>query len=410
MPLFTIFKYKGKVYVAGTRQGSIQQIIKDLKEIKKDLTMKQFTFKDGFKCVASTKEDAIAQHKVIAGKQIESKEFIEWLKNNYKSIKGLSTCKYDKKKDKYIEKVGKFTLSYTIHDINPGIFIFTSLHEGEKTVYLDSDSIRMRGTLKEYVNILNKNLRIPDRYLKFKDTGFKGLFNKSIKKIIDNNLFKDYDKNEGHEYRNTFQEYFLVKEDSGLTYKIKIEPVINHGYSSESEMDTAYLDVSFFIKTGDKVIVKEKQKYNIDDNVTKAIYDKMNELDASISKKKEKLQKVGKDYEKNIASINKNTLVKKVNSGVKLLISSKLPNLFKSCEIVQSKGKSAKLKLFLSDTYKKKGGITILFNPVIISGGDRHWKKLSNVLDTAYPSLKFTFLDKDSNDNEYWVTYAIKSK
>ena len=28
--------------------------------------MKQFKFKDGFKCVASTKEEAIAQHKAIA--------------------------------------------------------------------------------------------------------------------------------------------------------------------------------------------------------------------------------------------------------------------------------------------------------------------------------------------------------
>lgn len=28
--------------------------------------MKQYTFKDGFKCVASTKEEAIAQHKVVA--------------------------------------------------------------------------------------------------------------------------------------------------------------------------------------------------------------------------------------------------------------------------------------------------------------------------------------------------------
>lgn len=30
--------------------------------------MKQYTFKDGFKCVASTKEEAIAKHKVMAGK------------------------------------------------------------------------------------------------------------------------------------------------------------------------------------------------------------------------------------------------------------------------------------------------------------------------------------------------------
>ena len=94
--------------------------------------MKQYTFKDGTKVIASTKEEAIAQHKVVAGKEIEPKEFIEWLKNNYKSIKGLSKCKYDKKKDNYIEKIGKFTLSYSINDINYGIFIFTSLDEGEK--------------------------------------------------------------------------------------------------------------------------------------------------------------------------------------------------------------------------------------------------------------------------------------
>ena len=280
----------------------------------------------------------------------------------------------------------------------------------KKNVYLHSESVRTSGTLKEYINTLNRYLGIPDRYLKFKSTGFKELFNKSIKKIIDNNLFKDYDKNEGHEYRNTFKEYFLVKEDSGLTYKIKIEPVVKRGYSSESEMDTAYFEVSFFIKAGDKIVVRKEHKYNIDDNVAKAIFDKMKELDDSISKKKEKLQKVGKDYEKNIASINKNTLIKKANSGVKLLVSSKLPNLFKSCEIVQTKGKVARLKLFLSDTYKKNGGITILFSRFIISDADRHWKKLSNVLDNAYPNLKFTFLDKDSNDNEYWVTYTIKSK
>ena len=371
--------------------------------------MKSFLY-HGHVITAETKQNAIAQI-ITAGKEIEPEEFIEWLKNNYKSIKGLSKCKYDKRKDSYIEKVGKFTLSYTIHDIKRGIFIFTSLEEGEKTVYLHSDSVDIiRDTLKAYVNILNKNLRVPDRYLKFKDTGFKELFNKSIKKIINNTLFKDYDKNKGREYSNTFQSYFLIKEDSGLTYKIKIEPIIKSGYSYESELDTAYLEVSFIIKAGDKLIVGKKYQYNIDDNVAQAIFDKMKELDDSISKKKEKLQKVGKDYEKNISNINKNTLIKKVNSGVKLLISSKLPNLFKTCEIVQNKGKLAKLKLFLSDTYKKNGGVTILFNHFIISDGDRHWKKLSNVLDTAYPSLKFTFLDKDSKDNDYWVTYTIKSK
>lgn len=42
--------------------------------------MKQFTFKDGFKCVASTKEEAIKKHKAEAAfpmeKKSEAKEYL----------------------------------------------------------------------------------------------------------------------------------------------------------------------------------------------------------------------------------------------------------------------------------------------------------------------------------------------
>ena len=35
--------------------------------------MKQFKFKDGFKCVASTKEEAIKKHKVVATNNVHDR-------------------------------------------------------------------------------------------------------------------------------------------------------------------------------------------------------------------------------------------------------------------------------------------------------------------------------------------------
>ena len=52
--------------------------------------MKKYTFKDGFKCVASTREEAIAQHKAIAAKG---------LKRTLKHASTLNSCKVEYKVD-----------------------------------------------------------------------------------------------------------------------------------------------------------------------------------------------------------------------------------------------------------------------------------------------------------------------
>ena len=74
--------------------------------------MKQYTFKDGFKCVASTKEEAIAQHKVIAsGIEDFSYNDKKEIQNFFDSFCKKCDCKIGNKKATCKGKSINFTIT-----------------------------------------------------------------------------------------------------------------------------------------------------------------------------------------------------------------------------------------------------------------------------------------------------------
>ena len=128
--------------------------------------MKQYTFKDGFKCVASTKEEAIQQHKVTAdgkpvgvnilrklGFHLDSDEYVLDLNMKYKHnyISGTQT--------KYVYICVKYS-SNTKASI--GLFVEGKFRQDILLVPIDPESKDFENKVKEYIS---KGIRIARSFI-----------------------------------------------------------------------------------------------------------------------------------------------------------------------------------------------------------------------------------------------------
>lgn len=156
--------------------------------------MKQYTFKDGFKCVASTVEDAKAKHKVMADSyfsKLSDKEKSVLIKNGFKINDDYGDSEYAIKrlpnpKNKCIyasinktTKKGNFEITCYVasYDVNKD--------EDTKVVY---DSFLRQitfstNTIKEALSKINKYFKLIEEYINLNKN-----YKKRIKEINDEAL------------------------------------------------------------------------------------------------------------------------------------------------------------------------------------------------------------------------------